>query len=92
MACLAWHLAAADHYPWLPVRWIAGIHFNSLRRMPDIRMPVVIAHCLTDKVIPYHHGERLFAAAAGPKQFQRHCLGTTALVGTRRRCTISWTC
>ena len=61
--------AAADAYPYLPVKWLVGIHFDSLKRMPDIHMPVVIAHSVSDTLIPFHHAERLFSAANEPKQF-----------------------
>jgi fermentation-respiration switch protein FrsA (DUF1100 family) len=36
--------------------------------MPDIHMPVVIAHSVSDALIPYRHAERLFAAANMPKR------------------------
>jgi uncharacterized protein len=61
--------AAADTYPHLPVRWIVGIHFDSLRRMRDVHIPMVIAHSVSDILIPYHHAQRLFSAANEPKRF-----------------------
>ncbi len=60
--------AAADTYPHLPVRWIVGIHFDSLKRMPDVHIPVVIAHSVSDMLIPDHHAQRLFSAANDPKR------------------------
>ncbi len=62
---------AADTYPYLPVRWLAGIHFNSLQRMRDVHMPVVIAHSVSDSIIPYHHAPQLYAAANEPKRLLR---------------------
>jgi alpha-beta hydrolase superfamily lysophospholipase len=61
--------AAEDTYPYLPVRWMVSIHFDSLKRMPDIHVPVVIAHSVGDTLIPFHHAQRLFAAANEPKRF-----------------------
>src|SRR5580658_7168126 len=61
--------AAQDTYPYLPVRWMVSIHFNSLKLMPDIHVPVVIAHSVDDTLIPFHHAQRLFAAANEPKRF-----------------------
>ncbi len=61
--------AAADTYPYLPIRWLASVHFDSLSLMPTLRMPVLIAHSKGDMTIPYHQGERLFAAAREPKRF-----------------------
>jgi fermentation-respiration switch protein FrsA (DUF1100 family) len=58
----------AELYPWLPIRWIAGIRFDSLARMAHLQSPVVIAHSTTDVTIPLAHSQRLFAAATGPKR------------------------
>jgi fermentation-respiration switch protein FrsA (DUF1100 family) len=62
---------AAELYPWLPVRWVAGIRFDSLSRMGALRVPVIIAHSPADLTIPYAHAERLFAAARQPKRLLR---------------------
>lgn len=62
---------AADTYPYLPIRWLAGVHFNSLQRMRDVHMPVVIAHSVSDSIIPFHHAPQLYAAANEPKRLLR---------------------
>jgi len=62
---------AGQRYPWLPVRGIVGVQLDSLRRMPAIRMPVVIAHCPTDRTIPFAQAARLFAAAPPPRRLLR---------------------
>jgi len=59
--------AAAERYPYLPVRLVVGVQFNSLARISDVRMPVVIAHSRGDTLIPYSHALKLFAAANEPK-------------------------
>ena len=59
--------AAADRYPYLPVRLAVGVQFNSLARIGDVHMPVVIAHTRGDTLIPYSHALKLFAAANEPK-------------------------
>lgn len=59
----------AELYPWLPVRWIAGIRFDNLARMPAVHVPVVLVHAATDRTIPLDHGRRLFAAANPPKRW-----------------------
>lgn len=59
---------AVSRYSRLPIRWIVGVHLDSLQRMPRLRTPVVVAHCLTDRTIPYSHAPRLFAAAPEPKR------------------------
>ena len=59
--------AAADRYPLLPVRYAASIQFDSLARMNDVHMPVIITHSRTDTLVPYSHALRLFAQANEPK-------------------------
>jgi len=59
--------AAAERYPYLPVRLVVGVQFNSLARIGDVHMPVVIAHSRGDTLIPYSHALQLFAAANQPK-------------------------
>jgi fermentation-respiration switch protein FrsA (DUF1100 family) len=60
--------AAADTYPWLPVRWLVGVRFESLARLPLVRSPVIIVHTQTDALIGFHHAQDLFAAAREPKR------------------------
>jgi uncharacterized protein len=59
--------AAAGRYPYLPVRLAVAIQFNSLARIGDVHIPVVIAHSRNDALIPYSHALKLFAAANEPK-------------------------
>jgi pimeloyl-ACP methyl ester carboxylesterase len=60
--------AAANRYPYLPVRMVVGVQFNSLARIGKVHIPVVITHSRNDKLIPYSHALTLFAAANEPKQ------------------------
>jgi uncharacterized protein len=59
--------AAAERYPYLPVRLAVAVQFNSLARIGDVHIPVIIAHSRGDQLIPYSHALRLFAAANEPK-------------------------
>ena len=61
--------AAADHYPYLPVRWMARIRYDSFRRIQGLKVPVMVIHSPDDEVIPFQHGRKLFAAAREPKWF-----------------------
>ncbi|MCB0210042.1 MAG: alpha/beta hydrolase, partial [Anaerolineae bacterium] len=60
---------AAHQYPFLPVRPLTRIRYNTLARLPHIDMPLLIVHSPADDVIPYEHGRQIFQAAAEPKQF-----------------------
>ncbi len=59
----------AEVYPWIPVRWLARIHYNNLANLERIKVPVLIAHSPGDEIIPYAHGRRLFDATREPKTF-----------------------
>lgn len=61
--------AAAATYPYLPVRWVVGIHMDSLQRIRNVHIPVIVAHSVHDTLIPFQEGERLYTAANPPKRF-----------------------
>ena len=56
-------------YPWIPVRWLARIYYPNQARIARVRAPLLIAHATADEVIPFHHGQRLHAAAPAGAQF-----------------------
>ena len=60
--------AAADRYPWLPVRYVTSVRFEVLSRIRTLHIPVIIAHSREDKTIPYSHALSLYAAAPDPKR------------------------
>lgn len=57
----------AEIYPWLPVRLISRLHYDTLEHLQRYRGSVLIAHSRDDEIVPYAHGERLHAAATGAK-------------------------
>ena len=58
----------AGIYPWLPVRLLARIGYDTRERLATIAAPVLVIHSRGDDIIPFAHGERLFAAAKPPKK------------------------
>lgn len=56
-------------YPWLPVRLLSANDFDSIGRIRGIAMPKLFIHATDDEIIPYAHGQRLYAAAESPKSF-----------------------
>ncbi|MBF0124353.1 MAG: alpha/beta hydrolase [Magnetococcales bacterium] len=60
---------AEERYPYLPVRRLARVHYNNLERISWLRAPLLIIHSRDDEVVAFAHGQRLFAAAPGPKTF-----------------------
>ncbi|RRV07572.1 alpha/beta fold hydrolase [Pseudomonas sp. v388] len=51
----------------LPVRWLLSQKFDSLDKIADINMPVLIVHGTEDRYVPARFSEQLFAAAREPK-------------------------
>ncbi|REJ91653.1 MAG: alpha/beta hydrolase [Planctomycetota bacterium] len=61
----------AEHVPWLSPRVVMVNRFNSVEAIERYNGPVLISHGDADELIPFEQGERLFAAAPGPKEFVR---------------------
>lgn len=59
----------AQVYPWLPVRLLSRIHYDSLADAPELRMPVLVVHSPEDELVPIAHGRKLYDALPGPKRF-----------------------
>lgn len=58
----------ADRYPMVPVHWLIRDTFNSLGKIKDVHMPLLLLHGEADEVVPVKFGRELFAAANEPKQ------------------------
>jgi pimeloyl-ACP methyl ester carboxylesterase len=58
-----------EFYPFLPVRLLTRIKYDTLGRIGQVGCPVLILHSPQDDVISYRHGKRLFEAAKDPKRF-----------------------
>ncbi|MFB3786812.1 MAG: alpha/beta hydrolase [bacterium] len=56
-------------FPILPVKWLVRTRYDSLAKIPQVKIPVLVIHSREDEIVPFHHGEALFEAAPGPKQF-----------------------
>jgi fermentation-respiration switch protein FrsA (DUF1100 family) len=62
-----------EQSPWgfLPVGLILTQHFDTLAKIGEVKVPVLIAHGTGDTIVPFHMGERLYEAATAPKRFIR---------------------
>jgi len=56
-------------FPWLPVKLIGRIKYDTHGKLPRLKIPVLVMHSRTDDLIGFHHGERNFAVANEPKLF-----------------------
>ena len=61
-------VAAAVTNTSLPVRWLLSQEFDSLGKIGEVGIPVLIAHGRDDRYVPSRFSEALFAAANEPKQ------------------------
>lgn len=60
---------ARDSYPILPADWFLVDRYETIKVLPQVRMPILILHGQNDGVIPFDMGRRLFAVANEPKEF-----------------------
>jgi fermentation-respiration switch protein FrsA (DUF1100 family) len=60
----------AEIYWWLPVRWLMKDRFPSRDFIGRLDMPLLIIHGDADRLIPVHHGRRLFDLAPEPKEIE----------------------
>lgn len=61
--------AAASIYWFLPVRLLSRFEYNTREALESVTCAVLIVHSRDDEIIPFAHGQALFAAASQPKQF-----------------------
>lgn len=64
---------AFDHYPVFPTcLGMFDMRFDTIGKIGGINAPLLVMHGTADRVIPFAHGERVFAAANEPKRFVRY--------------------
>ena len=59
----------AELYPWLPVKRISTIQYDTRSKLPKLKIPVLVMHSRDDNVIEFGHSQRNLAAANEPKFF-----------------------
>ncbi|MBI4249392.1 MAG: alpha/beta hydrolase [Elusimicrobia bacterium] len=58
---------ARVYYPILPAKWLVRYRYDSLSKLPGIKLPVLVMHSEEDDIVPVEMGRRLFEAAREPK-------------------------
>lgn len=61
-------IARALSYPWLPVQLVMSQKFDSVHKIAELRMPVLIVHGAEDRFVPARFSEALYQAAPQPKR------------------------
>ena len=55
-------------FPFLPVRWLVRNKYDTLSKLPRIKVPLLIIHSRDDEFFDMRHAQRLLAAANEPKR------------------------
>lgn len=58
------------HYSYFPVKWLLKDQYNSLKKAPDIHVPVLILYGKNDDIVPSSFSIQLFNTLSAPKQIQ----------------------
>lgn len=64
-------MVGESKWGFLPVGLILRQRFDTLSKVREVRMPVLVVHGTNDTIVPFPMGERLYAAVRGPKRFIR---------------------
>jgi fermentation-respiration switch protein FrsA (DUF1100 family) len=59
----------AELFPWLPVRWLNTIKYDTCSKLPLLKLPVLVLHSRGDGLISFQHAEKNFSLANEPKMF-----------------------
>ena len=62
---------AQEDYPIIPVAWLLAHPFRSDEAIGATGSATLVLHSPDDVIIPFHHGEAMFAKAAEPKRLVR---------------------
>lgn len=52
---------------WVPVQWLLTQRFDSLQKVPNLKLPVLFIQGLADQTVPPEMSHRLYQAASEPK-------------------------
>jgi hypothetical protein len=64
-------MISQSKWGFLPVGLILNQEFNTLEKISEVKMPVLVTHGTRDSIVPFEMGERLYQAARSPKRFIR---------------------
>lgn len=56
-------------FPVLPIGPFLQTRFDVLEKIAQVKVPLLVLHGDRDDLVPYEHGQRVFAAARAPKEF-----------------------
>ena len=56
-------------YPFLPVSLLLKTKYDSLAKIRNIKVPILVMHGDKDALVPFEHGKKLYDMANEPKEF-----------------------
>jgi fermentation-respiration switch protein FrsA (DUF1100 family) len=59
----------AELFPWLPVRLMSSIKYETCKKLPRLRIPVLVMHSRSDGLIGFHRAQKNLDLANEPKLF-----------------------
>jgi len=62
-------MISESSWGFLPVGLILTQEFNTLSKVGEVKVPVLVTHGTRDSIVPFRMGERLYAAVQSPKRF-----------------------
>lgn len=61
--------AAAQHYPWLPIRLLLRDSYDSVKALDGFQKPVAVIVGENDEITPPQSGKKLYQSLRGPAKF-----------------------
>jgi hypothetical protein len=58
-----------DDWPLIPWQYLLINQFDSIRKIGEVRVPVLMFHSSDDEKVPFHDSQRLYVLAHEPKEF-----------------------
>ena len=59
--------AGKFYYPYLPVSLLLKDRYETIKKLENINIPILIMHGKKDKIVPFHMGQEVFEKANQPK-------------------------
>jgi len=53
----------------MPVRLLSRFEYATAEHVTQVQSPLLVIHSRDDEIVPFAHGERIFARGREPKQF-----------------------
>ena len=59
--------AGKHYYFYLPVSLLLKDRYENIKKLKNIKIPILVMHGENDKIVPFHMGKKVFSEANDPK-------------------------